>query len=303
MDAPVGQAPDDSISMRELAAIIVARRRWVIWSVIIFTVGFVAAALIMTPIYRAKAVLIPTNTATEGGGGGGLGGGGGSLGQLGGLASLAGIELGGKGSPVEEALAVLKSREFTQRFIADKNLMPELYARKWNAATHSWKGGDSEAPTPARAFKYFDEKIRSVEQDKKTGLITLQIDWKNRQESAQWANELAQRVNQEMRARATAEADASLGYLQRELAATNVVPVRDAVSRLIETQVKKRMVANVTEEYVFRIVDHAMPSDADDPQRPKKLLMFIGGPVVGLILGILAVLVAGAPRPPVRPAA
>jgi len=294
MDVSVAQASDDSISVRELFATVVARRWWVIWSVVICTAGFVAAALIMTPVYRAKAVLIPSNTAQDGGGGG-LGGNGGALGQLGGLASLAGIQIGSKGSPIEEALAVLKSREFTQRFIADKNLLPELFARRWDAATNSWRG---EPPTPARAFKYFDERIRSIEQDKKTGLITLQIDWKNRLESAQWANELAQRVNQEMRTRAITEADASLGYLQRELASTTVVPVRDAISRLIESQVKKRMVANVTQEYVLRIVDHAMPSDADDPQRPKKLLMFIAGPVIGLMLGILAALLAGAPRAP-----
>jgi uncharacterized protein involved in exopolysaccharide biosynthesis len=293
MDVSVAQTSDDSISVRELFATVMARRWWVIWSVVICTAGFVAYALVVTPVYRAKAVLIPSNTAQDGGGG--LGGNGGALGQLGGLASLAGIQIGGKGSPIDEALAVLKSREFTQRFIADKNLLPELFARRWDAATNSWRG---EPPTPARAFKYFDERIRSIEQDKKTGLITLQIDWKNRLESAQWANELAQRVNQEMRTRAITEADASLGYLQRELAETTVVPVRDAISRLIESQVKKRMVANVTQEYVLRIVDHAMPSDADDPQRPKKLLMFIAGPVIGLMLGILAALLAGAPRVP-----
>ena len=126
----------------------------------------------------------------------------------------------------------------------------------------------------------------------------MQIDWKNRFEAAQWANELVRRLNQEMRSRATTEADASLGYLSKELQATAVVPIRDAISHLIETQVKKRMLANVTEEYSFRIVDHALPADADDPERPKKLLMFVGGPLVGLLLGVLLVLVSSPPPPP-----
>src|SRR5215469_5089506 len=103
MDVSIAQSSDDSISVRELFATVVARRWWVIWSVVICTAGFVAAALVMTPWYRAKAVLIPTNTAQDGGGGG-LGGNGGALGQLGGLASLAGIQIGSKGSPIDEAL-------------------------------------------------------------------------------------------------------------------------------------------------------------------------------------------------------
>lgn len=292
-DATTAQAHDDAINAREMLATVGARRWWVIGSVLFFSVAFTAAALLMTPVYRAKAILIPTNTTQESG----IGGGGSALGQLGGLASLAGVEIGSKGSPTDEALAVLKSREFTERFINDRHLLPQLFASKWDAAAGTWRGGADHQPTWGRVYNYFNERIRSVEQDKKTGLITVQIDWKGRLESAQWANELVQQLNQEMRTRAIVEADASLGFLQNELQTASVVPVRDAVARLIETQVKKRMLANVTQQYVFRIVDHALPSDVDDPLRPKKLLMFAGGPLVGLIMGILAVLVAGAPRP------
>lgn len=292
-DATAAQAPDDTIDAREMLATVRARRWWVIGSVVFFSVAFTAVALIMTPVYRAKAILIPTNTSQESG----MGGGGSALGQLGGLASLAGVEIGSKGSPTEEAMAVLKSREFTERFINDRHLLPVLFASKWNAAAGTWRGGADQQPTPGRVYNYFNERIRSVELDKKTGLITVQVDWKGRLQSAQWANELVQQLNQEMRARAIAEADASLGFLEKELQTTSVVPVRDAVARLMETQVKKRMMANVTQQYVFRIVDHALPSDVDDPLRPKKLLMFAGGPLVGLVMGILAVLVVGAPRP------
>jgi uncharacterized protein involved in exopolysaccharide biosynthesis len=291
MQKSVESRDADTIDVRELLTRLRRRRWWVIRSVLLFSIGFTAAALIMTPVYRSKSMLVPTNHTQDSG----LGG---TLGQLGGIAALAGVEIGSKGSPTDEALAVLRSREFTERFIADNHLMPKLYAKKWDERTGSWRGGADQAPTPARAYKYFNERIRTVEQDKKTGLITVQVDWKNRFEAAQWANELVRRLNQEMRTRAITEADASLGYLSKELQATAVVPIRDAISHLIEVQVKKRMVANVTEEYSFRIVDHALPADADDPERPKKLLMFVAGPLVGLLLGVLLVLVAGPPPPP-----
>lgn len=289
MHATVTEARDaDTIDLREVVARVRGRRSWVIGSVLVCTVAFTAAAFLMRPVYRGKSILIPTNASQS------------SdfskspLGQLGGLASLAGLDVG-KGSPTDEALAVLKSREFTQRFIADKGLMPKLYAGKWDAARGTWRQGVRQ-PTPARAYRYFNEKIRSVDEDKKTGLVTVQVDWANRMEAADWANSLVLQLNQEMRARAIADADASLGYLEKELQSTSIVPVRDAVAHLIESQVKKRMMANVTQEYVFRIVDHALPADADDPVRPKKLLLLPAGPLVGLLLGILAVLVAGDPR-------
>jgi uncharacterized protein involved in exopolysaccharide biosynthesis len=285
MQKSVELSDTDTIDARELLARLRLRHRWVIGSVVLFGVGFAAAALIMTPVYRAKAVLVPTNVSHESS----LGD---MLGQLGGIAALAGLESGGKGSPTEEALAVLRSREFTERFIADRHLLPRLFAKKWDAAAGKWHG---QEPTPARAFRYFNERIRAVDQDRKTGLITVQIDWTDRKEAAQWANELVAQLNQEMRARAISEADASLGYLAKELQTTAVVPVRDAISHLIESQVKRRMMADVTEEYAFRIVDHALPPDADDPLRPKKLLMFVAGPLVGLLLGVLLVLMASSP--------
>ena len=67
-----------------------------------------------------------------------------------------------------------------------------------------------------------------------------------------------------MRTRAMVKATASLGYLQRELLATNVLDTREAINRLIETQVQRRMLASVTEQFAFRIVDAALPSDSDD---------------------------------------
>jgi len=120
--------------------------------------------------------------------------------------------------------------------------------------------------------------------------LTLQIDWRDRSEAARWVNEIAARLNAEMRARAIEQADASVSFLEKELGTTSTVEIRDSINRLIEAQIKQRMLANVTREYAFRVVDRALPSDADDPVRPQKLMLFVLGPVVGLVLGIVAVL-------------
>jgi len=282
---------DDVVDSRKIIAALKAKRWWVLGSVVFFTAAFTGAAFVMTPIYRSTTVLVQANSNQSSGG---LGA---ALGDLGGIASLAGLSVGTRTSATEEALAVLRSREFTERFIADEGLITKLYAKKWDAATGKWRG---EPPTPDKAYRYFNERIRAVDQDKKTGLITVQIDWRDRNEAAAWVNLLVERLNQEMRTRAIRDADASLGYLDKELQTTTIVATHDAIGHLIESQVKQRMLANVSKEYVFRVVDRGMPADADDPIKPQKLTMIAAGFTLGAMIGVVIALVSGGRRRPAR---
>jgi uncharacterized protein involved in exopolysaccharide biosynthesis len=257
------------------------RRRWFIASASLIVAALLGlAALLMRPVYESNVVLAPVTTQQ------GLGALSSALGQLGGLASLVGVNVGESDSRTEEAMAVLRSRKFTEAFIRELNLMPELYPDKWDAATGKWKTGDARVPTAERAYDLFDKRVRSVTKDKKTGLVTLTIEWTDRTQAASWANTLVQRLNGEMRDRAIAEASASIGYLQHELDNTVQVDTRQAINRLIEAKIQQRMVANVTQEYAFRVVDPAVVADADRPLRPKKLQMAVGGLLAGFFLAL-----------------
>jgi uncharacterized protein involved in exopolysaccharide biosynthesis len=263
-----------------------AGRWWVAISVAVCTAAFITASLFMAPVYRAAVVLAPAS-ADRSGLGGGLGS---TLGQLGGIAALAGINIGSPESITEEALAVLRSRQFTEAFIADRKLMPKLFPKKWDARSGNWKVPANRAPTLAKANDLFGKKIRSIIQDKKTGLVTLQIDWTNREEAADWANDLVARLNSEMRARAIAQSEASVGYLEKELEKTSLVEAREAVNRLMESQIKQRMFAEVNQEFAFRMIDRAMAPDPDDIVRPRRVLMAVEGLLLGLALGAILVL-------------
>lgn len=278
----------DVILFRQLLVRLWLERWWIVISIVLFTAVFTTAAYTLTPIYRASTILIPASS--ERGSGGVLGS---ALGQLGGLASLAGISVGSGDPETEAALAVLRSRQFTERFISDNNLLPKLFAKKWDAANKIWKVAQEDQPTLAKANAYFTENIRTIVQDKKTGLVTLQIDWKDRYEAAAWANELVQRLNADMRARAITKTDSSVGYLERELKSTSLIGTQEAINRLIEAQIKQRMLASVSQEYSFRVVDQAMPVDADDPIKPKRMLLLVAGPFFGSFVGIVLVFVSG----------
>jgi uncharacterized protein involved in exopolysaccharide biosynthesis len=277
-------AEEGTLDLRELFVELWRQRWWIVLSAVLFTAVMTTVAVVMTPIYRAQVLVMPADPNSLAGSMGS------ALGQIGGLAALAGVSLGaGDNAATQEALAVLDSREFIERFIADLNLMPKLFAERWDESTQQWKVPPEKRPTITTGYRYFD-RLSDVTQDKKTGLITLKIEWSDPQEAANWANELVRRVNAEMRARAIHKAEASVAFLEKELLSTTQVGTRDAINRLIEAQIRQRMLASVSEESVFRVVDRALPPEPGDPVRPRKVLLIAGGPVLGFIFGLIAVL-------------
>jgi uncharacterized protein involved in exopolysaccharide biosynthesis len=281
-----GWADEDSIDLPELIRRLWAGRWWIIGSTVLLTGLMTAAAFMITPVYRASMVMVPAGTEVSDMGGALSS----AVGQFGGLAALAGINLA-SGDTTEESLAVLRSREFTERFIVDFKLMPKLYPHQWDAEKGQWKVEGKSQPTLARACKLFDSDIRQITRDKKTGLVSMRIDWIDPQEAAGWANELIRRLNAEMRRRAIERSDASIAFLEKELASTTLVGMREAIPRLMEAQIKQRMLANVLQEYAFRVVDSAMVPDRSDRVRPNKPLLVaagvLGGGTIGAMIALL----------------
>jgi uncharacterized protein involved in exopolysaccharide biosynthesis len=252
---------------------VVWRHKWIVAAV---TAVFVAIALIYAfaseQRYRAEVLLRPADTKTTPGLAGALGG-------LGGLASLAGISIGNSNSA--EPVAVLTSREFTAAFLEDLNLLPVLFPAKWDATNHRWKTSLFSGPPDIRdGVRYFDKNIRSVHEDKKTGFVTLSIEWKDPVVAAKWANLLVERVNDRMRSRALAEAELNVAYLKQELASSNLVTLQQSIGRVLETELQKLMLAKATKEYSFKIIDHAGPPKWRSS--PRRLLAL----AVALFLGV-----------------
>lgn len=285
MHLPPGELRgEETVDLRASLARLWVRRRWIAASIVLCGATFAAVAFLVRPVYQAASVLVSVNSERS------LGGATQALGQLGGLTSLIGVNVGVGDEKTTEALAVLRSRQFTQTFIDEEGLMARLFARDWDAARSAWKEGLRHRPTPAMAYKYFDRKIRVVAQDKKTGLVTLTVYWRDRTEAANWTNEMVRRLNAEMRARAIAQASDNIAYLEKELLVTTVVETRQAINRLIDAQVKQRMMANVSQEYAFRVIDKAIAPDIDDPVWPNRPLLLVLGPVVGLLTGVFLAL-------------
>jgi len=270
---------DDEISLLDLWRVLVSYK-WLIVSVTLLTTAIATAiAFYLPPVYRAEVTLAPV-TPEEGGRLSAL------AGELGGIASLAGINIGSGGaSSADKAIAVLESRAFTDAFIKDEQLLPVLFSDIWDPQKKVWLVEDQkDTPTLRKAYQVFDGSIRTVKQDKKTGLITLIIEWKDPVQAARWANLLVERLNQHERQEAIAEAEKSLAYLKNQLSQTSILEIQQSIFRLIEAQTKNIMLASARDQYALSVVDPAVvPEGASKPQR--RLIVILGA-IFGLALGI-----------------
>ena len=275
-DAGSGHS-DDAIDLVVLSRII-WNGRWIAMAITAaFALAATTYALIATEWYRAEVLLAPAKDDSMGG----------IAAQLGGLASLAGISVGNGGSTVE-SIAVLKSREFARDFIEDQDLLTVLLADQWDADTKRWKGSDPKKwPDIRDAVKVFDDDIRSVREDKLTGLVTLSIEWTDPKVAADWANALVTRLNDRMREKAIVEADTNVKFLRRELESTDVVTLQQSIGRLLESELQKLMLARGNQEFAFRVMDRA-----DPPKRrssPKRALLVALATLFGGIVATLTV--------------
>lgn len=260
---------EEEIDLLGLAATL-WKRKWMI-SIItgVFVVIAVIYSLLATEWYRAEVVLMPAKD----------GGAAGLAGRLSGLAALAGIDIGSSSS--NDGLAVLKSRAIAESFIEELGLLPILYSEQWDPEAKRWRSdAPDEQPDMRDAVQYFDKTIRTVSEDPAMGTITVAIQWTDPELTASWANAFVSHVNEHMRLRALSEAEANVTYLKTALSETSVLTLQEAISRIMESEMQKLMLARGNDEFAFRVIDRAVvPKQRFKPHRTLIVLLaaFLGG--------------------------
>ncbi|GMQ89025.1 MAG: Wzz/FepE/Etk N-terminal domain-containing protein [Gammaproteobacteria bacterium] len=279
---------EEGISLLDIWRILIRHKLLILGTVLVCTLASIVLALVMTPVYRAEIQVAPVSGedsnnrfAAQ-------------LGELGGLAALSGINME-QGSKKNESIATLRSRRFTEQFIKDEKLLPVLFHDKWDAENQRWDETDPEdIPTLEDAWKLFNKKIRRISEDRKTGLVVLSIEWEDPGEAAHWANELVSRVNEMLRKKAATDSENAIGYLREQLGKTSVVELKQVVNRLIESEMKEIILANITREYAFRVIDPAVVPE--DPFKPVMVLMVVFGIAFGAVLGIILAVIFSSVR-------
>ncbi len=284
-------ADSDEINVSDVVSLL-KREKWLILALTCAcALAAGLASLLVTRTYEATIAVSPV---AEEIGGGRLGSLGSSLSQLSGLASLAG--LAGGDSRRAESLATLQSEMLARQFLQNNHLLPVLYAQQWDAGRGAWKpAAPKKLPTLWKGVQLLKKRIVKVTENTKTGIVTLTVSWTDPAVAAQWANELVQLANSYLRSKAIAESERNIDYLKEQVAKTTDVELQRTIYSLMESEIKKQMVARGSDEYALKVIDPATaPEIAASPQ---PLLYVLGGAFLGLVLSFLIMLFRR-PAPP-----
>ena len=284
---------DDEIDLRELFAVLWAGRIKIVAITAIFAIVSLIYALSVPNQYKATALLSSADSS-----GGGLSG---ALGQLGGLASLAGVSLGGgESSKGQIAQEIMQSWSFIEGFIEDNNLAVGVYAADgWDKSSNDLQINSGlydvsksqwlvEPPSSWSLFKTFSG-ILSVSEDKKSGLVSVSIEYYSPLIAKQWLDLYVAAINEHMQKREMAKVTRNIEYLQAQIKKTNIAEMQEVFYTIIEEQIKSKMLAEASPEYAFVAVSPSMVPE--EKSQPKRALMCILSTLLGGMLSVLLVFV------------
>jgi uncharacterized protein involved in exopolysaccharide biosynthesis len=265
----------DELSLIELWKVLVEYKLLIIVFTALTTLGAIYYASTLPNIYKAEVLMIPASGGVSVGG---------LSNRLGGLVSMAGVSLRGNSAGIEgeQALARLKTRSFLINHVKEKNLKPILFANQWSQSGGVWI---NEEPSDREASELLLGMITtSMNPKDKAGLVIFSLEWENPtspNKIADIANNLVSSINSHAKDRAIIEARDSISFLEKELEQTSILNSQTMLYSIIEQQMQKIMMANIRDEFVFKIIDPAVvPKRAEN----KIVLMII---FTGLILGVL----------------
>ena len=125
----------------------------------------------------------------------------------------------------------------------------------------------------------------SFNQDKKTGLVSITVQHLSPYVAQKWVNLVITSVSNSLRQTDILEAEKAIIYLNDQRENTNLVNMDVIFSQLIEEQTKTIMLANLSEDYVFQVLDP--PYAAEKKSKPSRALICILGTLLGGMLAVL----------------
>lgn len=258
----------------------------------IFAISSVFVALSLSPIFSSNIVLksVQENEPSLSTG----------LGMLGGIANISG-SLGL--NPDEEAMLAMKhavSRDFFKKLYTDqefkKNLMAydsynpnnksNLYDQSiYDSETNNW----IIEPIFLVAHKRFTTQHMKIYQEKVGGFVNISIEHKSPIIAKEWAELMYRELNKYMKEVSSQKINKEVQYLNDELNKTSSSELRKVVAQLLESKIQKQMYGNISDDYVFEIVDSAyVPYERARPSRAFICIMIT---TLGFLLSCLIVFI------------
>ncbi|EKO35934.1 chain length determinant protein [SAR86 cluster bacterium SAR86E] len=299
-DTNYNNSYDGEFDFYQLFQVIAHGKRIIISFTIIAAVLAVIYSLSLPNIYQSKALLVPVEPQE---------GVSSALESYSGLASLAGVSLPSQnsGSNSKRALEKLISLSFFENNILpsislhelmavkswDVNLNKlviddDLYDEKNNSWVRDFSYPQKLIPSAQESYEVFQKKHFIIDEDKKTGFISLSIKHQSPYIAHKWAELIINQINAFYRKKDKDEAEKAVIFLNSEMIKTNFTEIKQAIATLLQKETQKLTLIAVNESYVFEYIDP--PSVMEKKSEPRRAFICILGTIFGLMLGIITVI-------------
>jgi uncharacterized protein involved in exopolysaccharide biosynthesis len=295
---------EDEIDFLDCWRVIFKHRRLIGRIVLIVVIFAAVISLFMTNIYQAKALIMPV--AANDSGTGALSA---LTQQFGALPGLMGVPAPGTAS-LEELTNLLNSNIVREKMIQKNNLLPILLHDLWDADKQDWKKKSILNPSSlirkvAGAVAFQDSKTQKIEEgipDLQDGLreleeivsvrknikesnIAISVDYPDPEMAAAMANYLLDALNEHMTGESRRVAKTNKAYLEGQIEKNPDPIIRQKIYGLIAQQIETIMMAEVKENFAFKVLDPPMVPDTKI--KPKRVLMVSIALIVSLFMGIV----------------
>lgn len=311
MNEMQGQRFEDEIHILDYLHALWKRKVLIILPAAVAVFATAAYSLSMKDVYQATAVISPIS---DKGGGEGIS----TLVQQ--FGGMVGISLPNSASS-SEIINLLKSNVLREKVVEKYKLLPVLFPEDWDEGKNAWKredrgnltmnlssavmkaseafGANARAPRPgaeSRGGPTMWDAIRkldgivAVKNNPPSGTITISVDSQDPETAAAMVNYFLATLVDHMSEESRRVARANERYLEKLLMTTADPIIRQKIYNLIAQQIEVSMMAEMKENFAFKIID---PTRTPDVRiRPKRKQMVVLSLIISLFAGIFLALFA-----------
>jgi len=270
MEQPGGEylKEADEINLLDYVKVIWKHKILIIFIVCIVTAATAIISLLQTPIYEAKAVIIPSGVVSK------------DTGPASFLASQFGIAP--PTTPISaEIVNILKSLTLKEKIINRYNLLPLFFGKKPSKE----QSGDD----PMWAGIRYLASITKVNFIQRDNIVEISIQFNDPKIVRDLVNYTLAELNEHMSYEAKRVANTNKKYLEVEIDKVADPFIRAKIYGLIAQQIETVMMAELKENFAFKMLDS--PRIPDRRIKPKRTQMVLIAFIVAFFLGVMVAFV------------
>tara|TARA_B100000989_G_scaffold184364_1_gene138796 strand:+ start:764 stop:1711 length:948 start_codon:yes stop_codon:yes gene_type:complete len=272
---------DENIDLQEIFNILNEGKRLIIFTTLFITLLVTSISFFFPNKYTSHAVLSSVDQSSSMAG---------LAGQFAALSSFAGINLSsGSLDRSEEGIEILKSFVFFKNLVVNNDLLLELFASSyWDKENNNlifdkdiydiknkkWVYDEEFSidgvPSLQEVYEWFKD-VFSVRRSNDSGFIVLELEHVSPFVAAEVLNIIIEELNKLTREKDIKSAEQSIIFLEKEISKTSLLEVKTGLNQLKQEQIEKIMIANSSQEYIFKVLSPPYPTE--EKSGPNRILI------------------------------